>query len=145
MRAFDLLGERVAALPRSDDPAADVVAAGMVFREFALTHPALFRVGFRQHVSVPPDVADRFRPSAARALGGLHVLIRRVQDVGGLGGRTVDQATWQFDSFCEGLAAVDLRNGTRYSNDASKALWADALGALVAGWRLTKPPRKRRR
>ena len=144
-RAFEMLGAAVAALPHSDDPAADLVAAGMVFRRFALTHPALFRVGFRVQDSVPQEVAARFRPSAARALGGLHELIRRVDDGGGLGGRTQDDATWQFDALCEGLAIGDLRCGTPHTNTASKATWADALGALVAGWRLTSPTRNRRR
>jgi AcrR family transcriptional regulator len=58
-RAFEMLGAAVAALPHSDDPAADLVAAGMVFRRFALTHPALFRVGFRVQDSVPQEVAAR--------------------------------------------------------------------------------------
>src|SRR5215212_10855269 len=34
-RAFDLLGASVAALPTTDDPAADLVRAGLVFRGFA--------------------------------------------------------------------------------------------------------------
>jgi len=136
-RAFDLLGARVAALPRSDDPAADLIAAGTIgFREWALEHPALFRVGFLQQALVPRDAWSRSGTSAERALGALQELIRRMEKDGGLGGRTVEDATWQFDSLCEGLAVTDLRGGTPCPGDDSKPVWADALGALIAGWRV---------
>ena len=138
MRAFDLLGTRVAALPRSDDPAADLVAAGTSgFREWALAHPALFQIAFQQQTSVPRDVWMRFGPSAERALETLYELIRRVQADRGLGDRTVQEATWQFHCLCEGLAAVDLRGGMSSSSADSGSIWADALGSLVAGWRVT--------
>src|SRR3954452_21392149 len=40
-RAFNLLAAQVAALPHTDDPAADLVAAGTIgFRRWALAHPA---------------------------------------------------------------------------------------------------------
>jgi hypothetical protein len=48
-------------------------------------------------------------------------------------------ATWQFDSTCEGLAVADLRGGMSCAPDDSTPIWADALGALVAGWRVTRP------
>lgn len=140
VRAFDLLGRQVAALPRSDDPAADLVAAGAVgFRDWALHHPALFRVGFLYRLSLPGDVWSRFDTAAERALGALRDLIRRVEEAGGLGGRTVDEATWQFHSLCEGLAIMDMRGGPPSPNNNSRRVWADALGALVAGWSATKP------
>ena len=111
-RAFDLLGARIAALPRSDDPAADLITAGtMGFRRWALEHPALFRVGFQHQVSGRYEVWARFANSAERALAVLYEMIGRVQRDGGLSGRTVEQATWQFHSLCEGLAAMDLRGG----------------------------------
>lgn len=140
VRAFDLLGARVAAVPRSDDPAADLVAAGATgFRTWALEHPALFRVGFQHQVSIPPEVWSRFGTSADRALGALHELIRRVEEAGGLGGRTLERATWQFHALCEGLAAMDLRAGMTCPDEDSVTLWVDALGALVAGWRGPRP------
>ena len=134
-RAFDLLGARIAALPRSDDPGADLIAAGtMGFRRWALEHPALFRVGFQHQVSVRYEVWARFATSAERALGVLYQMIGRVQQDGGLAGRTLEQATWQFHSLCEGLAAMDLRGGMPGSDTDSLPVWTDALSALVAGW-----------
>ena len=61
-RAFDLLRVEIDALPRTDDPAADLVRAGVtVFRRFAVEHPALFRVG---------DSANRARPRGGGASSG---------------------------------------------------------------------------
>ena len=39
VRAFDLLGTNVRAAPTTDDPAADLVEAGLVFRRFAVSTP----------------------------------------------------------------------------------------------------------
>lgn len=135
VRAFDLLGAQVAALPRSDDPAADLVAAGVEgFRRWALEHPALFRVGFLLEVSAPQEAPAGLGSSAARALRSLHELIRRVASDGGLGGRTLEEATLQFDSLCEGLVLMELR-GVPPSDHEGVLMWVDALTALVAGWR----------
>lgn len=139
VRAFDLLGARVAEQATSADPAADLVAAGtMGFRAWALEHPALFRVGFLHQVSLPQQISARSDASAQRALAALHERIRRVEEAGGLGGRTVQEATWQFHALCEGLAIMDLR--ARMPSPANETLpvWTDALGALVAGWRATR-------
>jgi AcrR family transcriptional regulator len=139
VRAFDLLGARVAAVPHSDDPAADLVAAGSVaFRQWAMEHPALFRLAFVYQASAAGDVGTRFGTAAARALSALHELIQRVDNAGGLGGRSLEQATWQFHSLCEGLAVMDLRGGLTCPADDSMPIWADGLGALVAGWRVTR-------
>jgi AcrR family transcriptional regulator len=135
VRGFDLLGAEVAALPNSDDPTADLVAAGVVgFRRWALAHPALFRVGFLLEISAPREPLSGIRPAAANALRSLHQLIRRVETAGGLGGRTLEEATWQFDSLCEGLVLMELR-GVQRSDDEAVLSWADALTALVSGWR----------
>jgi AcrR family transcriptional regulator len=139
-RAFDLLGAQVAAVPRSDDPAADLIAAGTTgFRRWALDHPALFRLGFQHQVTVSPDVWSRFETSAQRALDVLQTMIRRVEEAGGLAGREVEDATWQFHALCEGLAIMDLRAAMSPTPHDSTPTWTDALTALVAGWRVTDP------
>ena len=139
-RAFDLLGARIAALPRTDDPAADLITAATAgFRRWALDHPALFRVGFQHQMAVPREVWARFAGSAERALDMLRDLLQRVHDDGGLAGRTVDRATWQFHSLCEGLAAMDLRRGLPGAGTDTLPIWTDAVSALIAGWRTTEP------
>lgn len=135
MRGFAVLGTKVAALPRTDDPAADlVVAAVSGFRAWALAHPALFQVAFQQRAIASPEVRRRFEPARAEALETLLERVRRLQDAGGTGGRTVQEAAWQFSSLCEGLAAMDLRLQTSARPPDSTPIWEDALGALIAGW-----------
>jgi AcrR family transcriptional regulator len=132
VRTYDLLRQGIDALPRTDDPAADLVDAGVgVFRRFALSHPALFQLGV-QMIAVSPELSSQFVDAANRALERLHERIRRLQEAGALGNRTVDDATWEFHGLCEGLAALELR-GTLPAAHA-ETLWRDALASLVAGW-----------
>src|SRR4051794_25231587 len=44
-RAFELLELGLEALPVTEDPQRDLVRAGLMFRRFALDHPALFSIG----------------------------------------------------------------------------------------------------
>jgi len=58
-RAFAMLGASIAELPETEDPAADLVEAGVaVFRRFAIGHPSLFGIGVQQ--TVGPTLAGDF-------------------------------------------------------------------------------------
>src|SRR6266498_955571 len=46
VRAFNVLQEEVEALPATEEPWDDLVEAALVFRRFALEHPALFSIAF---------------------------------------------------------------------------------------------------
>ena len=125
VRAFELLREGLEALPETDDPGADLVEAGLMFRRFAIEHPSLFAIGIQRAVATP----------AVRRAGfeALEVLKRRIGRLEGhLGTRTVDGATLQFHALCEGLATLELR-GT-YPKPVGDRMWREALGALVAGF-----------
>jgi AcrR family transcriptional regulator len=130
-RAFDLLGAAVAALPETDDPAADLVEAGLVFRRFAREHPALFTVGV-QRTLPSRELWDRFRDAASKALSMLHARLERLAAEDGLGGRSVAEAAWQFHALCEGLAAAELRDPA-VGRDL-EGRWRAALAALVRGF-----------
>ena len=130
-RAFDLLGAAVNALPRTDEPVADLVEAGLVFRRFARDHPALFRIGV-QRIDISGELVRGFVGAANHALTGLHERIRRVDEDGRLGNRSVSTAAWEFHALCEGCAALELR--CTMSNDDAERLWRDGLRSLVAGW-----------
>lgn len=39
-KAYEILDEELRALPSTDDPVADLVEAGLIFRRFAIEHPA---------------------------------------------------------------------------------------------------------
>jgi AcrR family transcriptional regulator len=59
-RAFDLLRAAIDLVPATDDPAADLVEAGVgVFRRFVLQHPALFRLAVQQ-MEIPADLTEGF-------------------------------------------------------------------------------------
>ena len=130
-RAFDLLGAAVAALPETDDPAEDLVEAGLVFRRFAREHPALFMVGV-QRALPSRELWDRFRDAARTALLTLHARLERLAARDGLGGRRVTEAAWQFHALCEGLAAAELLDPGAWR--ASEERWRAALAALVRGF-----------
>jgi AcrR family transcriptional regulator len=127
IRAFDFLRETIAALPETDDPAADLVDAGVqVFRRFAVEHPSLFEVGFRE------CVPDAVRDAADAALAGLVYRVERLEEAGLLGGRRVADAVLAFHSLCEGLASVELRGWMPRSD--GERLRREALAALVHGF-----------
>jgi AcrR family transcriptional regulator len=131
VRAFDLLGEAVAALPRTSDPVEDLVEAGLVFRRFAREHPALFRIAV-QHIDLPPDAGRGFAGAASRALAVLHDRVGRLNETGRLGERPVEEAVLGFHALCEGLAAIEAR--CLIPDEDAERLVSDALSALVHGW-----------
>ena len=132
--AFHLLEDALAALPTTNDPAGDLVEAGVVvFRRFVLDHPALLRIGF-QHEGMSPELACQFRDAADQALAGLQARVARLADMGQLGSREVAEAVCEFHALCEGLAALELRGVLQQSK--AERLWRDALRALVSGWRI---------
>lgn len=133
VRAFDLLGDMVEALPLTEDPAADLVTAGVSgFRTWALGHPALFRLGV-QLTDVPAEAFPDIRAAAQRSLATLHRRIQRLEQNGDLGARSLALATLEFHATCEGLAAVELRHPLRPEDGLH--LWTDTLRSLIAGWR----------
>jgi len=142
VRAFDMLGAAVELLPTTNDPAADLVAAGTLgFRPFVLSHPALFRIGVQQ-TSVPSDVKQAIFPAAERALVSLHRRLARLRAAGRLGARNLSDAALEFHAACEGLAALELRGIIR--PDEGQRLWDDTLSAVVAGWQLVDGSQDRR-
>jgi AcrR family transcriptional regulator len=142
VRAFEMLGASIRALPLTKDPAADLVEAGVVvFRDFAIGHPSLFKIAV-QRTAGSPTLADEIINAQIAAFEGLQTNVARLKDAGLLGGRNVRDAASQFHALCEGLAALELR-GQISPNDGER-LWRDALGALVTGFKLPAKRRPRR-
>jgi AcrR family transcriptional regulator len=126
-RPFELLHEGLDALPVTDDPAADLVAAGLMFRRFSIEHPSLFAIGVQFARTSEP-----VRVVASESLNVLKERFRRLADAGRLNGRTVDGATLQFHALCEGLATIELRGMPGVADWES--VWRQAFAALVAGF-----------
>jgi AcrR family transcriptional regulator len=137
-RAFTMLGAAIAGLPATEDPAADLVDAGVsVFRRFVIGHPSLFRIGVQQTMG-SPELARDFANAAAEAFAGLEARVTRVKMAGQLAGRSVRDAACEFHALCEGLAAVELRG--QMASGEEMRIWRDALTALVAGFALASRP-----
>ena len=133
---YNLLGTSLEQLPQTADPQADMVEAGLMFRRFALEHPALFSIGI-QRTLTSSELWPQFRAAANDALAVLTRRLARLQDRNLLAGRTVREATIQFHALCEGLAALELR-GALATTDAER-IWRDAFAALIAGFGITPP------
>jgi AcrR family transcriptional regulator len=144
---FELLGAAIKELPTTEDPIADLVAAGLAFRTFALEHPTLFAIAIQRPTS---DSGPWLQVRAASndALAGLLDRLDRLGDAIGLGGRTVHGAACQFHALCEGLASLELRGvqvGDHHPGDAQKT-WEEALAALATGFAapVSEPAKTRR-
>jgi AcrR family transcriptional regulator len=135
-RAFELLSASIDELPMTDDPAADLVATGATaFRNFAVGHPAIFRIALQRAMG-SQKLTGAIRPARIEALRGLQARVERAAQAGLLDGRPARDVVLQFHALCEGLAALELR-GIIPPRDA-KRIWREALTALVAG--LGAPP-----
>jgi AcrR family transcriptional regulator len=127
-RTYELLRLGIERAPETDDPAGDLVEAGIgVFRAFAVSHPSLFRVSVQRTLE-GPGYAPIDRAEAYDAWVGLEAKVARVE----LGGRTVREATSAFHAMCEGLAALELRGLLPAGRE--EAAWRDGLGTLVRGF-----------
>lgn len=136
---YDLLRTALEQLPLTTDPQADMTEAGLMFRRFALEHPALFSIGI-QRTLPSSELWPQFRAAANDALAVLSQRLGRLQDSKLLAQRTVRDATIQFHALCEGLAALELR--ATFPPEDAERIWRDALTALIAGFAIT-PPRQR--
>ncbi len=128
-RAMKLLHEGIDAIPVTGDPRSDLVQAALMFRRFALGHPALFDVAFHR---ADPAVRPRFRAKADQALSALTRRFEPLAAAGLLGGRSLPEAVLAFHGLCEGMAVVELR-GVPFDADHER-LWRDAFRALLTGF-----------
>ena len=132
IRAFEMLGASIEARPTTEDPAADLVEAGVaVFRNFAIGHPTLFRIAVQRTLGQPSFTSDVANASA-EAFAGLEMRVARVRNANLLGRRTVRDVAFEFHALCEGLAAVELRGLMARGEEVR--IWHDALTALVTGF-----------
>jgi AcrR family transcriptional regulator len=133
VRAYATLGSMVDALPRTNDPAGDLVSAGVNgFRAFAIGHPGLFRIGI-QLTDAPAATRPHIRAAADHALVTLIERLERLRAAGTLDSRPLFAAASQFHATCEGLAAAELRGAFAHTTDPA-GIWVGGLAALVKGW-----------
>jgi AcrR family transcriptional regulator len=152
LRAYELLGASIARLPVTDDPAHDLVEAAVkVFRAMAISNPAAYRITFMR--AVPDlDFGPGSTNAARESFALLQQRVERLDRAGGLAGRTVMDATIEFNAMCEGLAAVELRDASRLGGRPER-VWRRSISTLVNGFAVparddvhaARPTRRRRR
>jgi AcrR family transcriptional regulator len=127
---FHQLLEQVAQLPVTDRPVDDLVAAGLVIRRFALEHPAMFQLMFRNRTD--PFLRSRGEVRASSALA-LDALTARVASAITHANAALDarEATLQFRALCDGLAGLEL--GGTFTGEGAQQVWESGLRALVRG------------
>jgi AcrR family transcriptional regulator len=141
-RAFDFLAAGLDELPTTDDPAADLIDAGVhVFRRFVLEHPALYRIAFQR---VLPDLqaGPELTQARAAAFAGLVQRVRRVADAGLLGDTSIQEACVMFNAMCEGLANAELRGAVLpiLPVGDEQTAWRRSLATLVDGFATQRQP-----
>ena len=130
-RIFDLLGAAVRAVPVTTDPAADLVATGLIgFRRVAIGHPVLFALGVQQTNAKPAQLA-RINLAAGGAWTVLHQRVAALKSHPGIGDWDIDEAATTFHALCEGLAALEIRGLIPPGN--AESFWRRSLTALTAG------------
>jgi AcrR family transcriptional regulator len=132
LRAFKLLQRDIEALPATDQPGLDLVDVAIVFRRFALDHPALFSIAFHR---ADPAIWPRFRDAATDALAVLDKRFEPLADADLLGGRSISEASTQFRALAEGVAWTELR-GNPLPPDPER-FWHNAFHALITGFATT--------
>lgn len=143
--AFDFLADGTDALVETDDPVADLVAVGVhVFRALVVEHPALYRVAFQRIVPgfrAGPEVTQ----ARSRAFAGLLDKVKRLDDAGLLGRKSIREAAVEFDAMLEGLANAELRGAIlpNLPPGGEEAAWREALTTVIRGF--SAGDRQRRR
>jgi AcrR family transcriptional regulator len=128
-RWFEVLNDAIEAVPRTDDPAADLVEVGVQgFRRTALEHPSLYRLVF---LRVVPglELGPEFAAVAFEAFGRMEAQVGRVVT----NGPTVHERALAFHALTEGLASMEVRGQMLDTLDAER-VWRDSLMSLVRGF-----------
>src|SRR3954451_23174298 len=134
-RAFRLLQQEIEALPTTQHPSTALIEAALVFRNFAVGHPALFSIAFHD---ADPKIWPLFRAAAIDALAVLDERFLPLADADLLGGRSIAEASTQFRALGEGVAWTELR-GNPLPPDPER-FWRSAFHALITGLAAPAPP-----
>jgi AcrR family transcriptional regulator len=136
-RAYELLEQGLDDQDETDDPAHDLVEAGVtIFRPFVRDHPALFRITFQRIVpdfQPGPELIEARQSSFRRLIAK----VQRLEHAGLLGDKPVEEAVIEFQAMCEGLGNFELRGATIGLLPAGREeqAWRAAFTSLVRGFR----------
>ncbi|WP_158844427.1 TetR/AcrR family transcriptional regulator [Saccharothrix deserti] len=131
--AFRRFGERLAAVPKTDDPVEDIVQIGLAYRQSALADPQFYLVMFSK-------IVPNFEPSEETRKAAAETFLPVVRDVG----RAVEaglfteapheQIALALWGVVHGLVSLEL-NGNLPPSLEVAPVYERALRAHTDGWR----------
>ncbi|MER7076954.1 transcriptional regulator, TetR family [Saccharopolyspora kobensis] len=129
---FQRLGDRMAQVPRTDDPVADMCALGLAYRESALANPHFYSIMFGR--AVPDFVPDEESvQTALRSIRPLEDAVARGIEQGLLADTDPGEITFAAWALVHGLVSLELNSPL--ARDDTSARYERALVNGIAGWR----------
>lgn len=133
LAGFERLARRFAALPRTADPVADLIALGHAYRANALANPHLYELMFGRPIpQFRPDEAD-----LARVQGTFAALVRAIErcvDAGGFAPADAEDVAVHLHALVHGLSSLELR-GALGTEPEADGHWQSALQVTIRGLR----------
>lgn len=134
-------GQRLAEVPRGDDPVADLLALGMAYRGYALENPQLYRLMFGanapggRRAGNDPSVAAAAEalPEAQAAFAQLVSLVARVMEAGGADWERPGPAAFQIWSALHGYVLLEVAGFFHAVADSEERLLLPLLAKLAMG------------
>jgi AcrR family transcriptional regulator len=137
LEGFARLSEAFAAVPRSDDPVADLLALGRAYRANARGNPHLYELMFGRPIpGFAPDQA-----AIDQTLGSYHDLVHTIErciDAHRLAPADPHDVAVQLHALVHGLASFELRGSLGTDAEADRR-WEAALHAAVRGHQAGRP------
>lgn len=133
LEGFERLAAAFAAVPRTDDPVADLLALGHAYRASALANPHLYELMFGRPV-------PEFRPDAEAGariqptFDALVAAVGRCVRAGAFAAAEPYDVAVRLNALAHGLCSLELRGAL---GDAADSLrhWDDAFATMVRGLR----------
>jgi len=129
LEGFARLGEAFAAVPRSDDPVADLLALGRAYRANACANPHLYELMFGRPIpGFAPDQA-----TIAQTMATFHQLVHTIErgiQVGRLAPADPQDIAVQLHALVHGLVSFELRGSLGPGPEADHR-WEAALTAAL--------------
>jgi AcrR family transcriptional regulator len=133
--AFRFLFVEIGKLEETDDPVADLIAVGGVFRRLVREHPALYRIAFQR---VVPGLDSGPELTAARGKAWVQLVAKfeRLHAAGLLAGKTAPEAAVELIALMEGLGNAELRGAVLrlLPEGNEEETWRNALATLLRGF-----------
>ena len=133
--AFRFLFVEIGKLEETDDPVADLIAVGGVFRRLVREHPALYRIAF-QRVVPGLDSGPELTATRQKAWVQLVAKFERLQAAGLLAEKTAPEAAVELIALMEGLGNAELRGAVLrlLPEGNEEETWRNALATLLRGF-----------